>query len=535
MDGGMKGGVSATILVRKTGSAVRLYRRHGLSLVAEMARAQIGAFLRANALMPLRSGRRADLLSRALNAGALVSAVSIEASDVAACRTAVLFPYIRGQIFDAATAAAGVADPSPIEILILADCWLRLFDFHALDRRLAAWRGNLAGTKFEARLAQLARRVDLRLGRLGAAGAGLDDRGAGADEAGASRRDVADWLLQADVCDAQGRLDAATAAYQEAIRRQGYLREVRLAFAFHLLKRGRLIEGFTNWAVADGLIGEYPLRRHRPAWTGGAIGTQRLMVVFEHGFGDMIQLARFLVPLRRTEPQARILGRVPSPLLALMARSFPSVRFVGDDEREPDYDLFVPSVQLPSILGIESLEPTADYIDLGPAAAFPAAAGGPRRRVGICWRGQPRQYELTRSVPLAVFARLFATRNVEFVVLLHRLTAEEAALAQGFDNVLMPPIKDFTTLGALVAACDLVVSVDTAVAHVAGAGGRSTLLLSRPDPCWRWGGSGTHSPWYRTVEVLRHPGDMDWPTVLDEAGRRIERLAGASSPEPASP
>ncbi len=251
------------------------------------------------------------------------------------------------------------------------------------------------------------------------------------------------------------------------------------------------------------------------------------MVLFEHGLGDMIQVARFLPRLLAREPRAVVLGRVPLPLRGLMARAFPAVRFVTEDEREPDYDLFVPSMQLAAALGAADLAPHGRYIDLGPPAARPVPG---RPRVGVCWRGHPRQYEATRSIPLDTFAALFAERGADFVVLLNRLTPEEAARLAREPNVSTPAIRDFVDLAAWVASCDLVVSVDTAVVHLAGAGGAPTLLLSRPDACWRWGASGPRGPWYDSVEVLRHAGDMDWPPLLAASAARIAALC----PDPAT-
>ena len=248
------------------------------------------------------------------------------------------------------------------------------------------------------------------------------------------------------------------------------------------------------------------------------------MILFEHGLGDMIQMSRFLPRLRAREPQALITGRVPAPLAGLLARAFPSIAFVTEDEREPDYDLFVPSMQLPAALDAADLEPRNRYIDLeAPRSGLPLPQKMRPRRVGVCWRGHPRQFDLTRSVPLGLFASLFQIPDIEFVVLLNSLTAEEENVLRGTDRVETPRIRDFLDLAAEVATCDLVVSVDTAVPHLAAAGGVPVVLLSRPDACWRWGASGD-SPWYEAVEVLRHGGDMDWPKVLAEAAVRIGRL-----------
>ena len=177
----------------------------------------------------------------------------------------------------------------------------------------------------------------------------------------------------------------------------------------------------------------------------------------------MIQLSRFLTLLRAREPEAVITGRVPVPLAGLLARAFPTIAFTTEAEREPDYDLFVPSMQLPAVLGATDLEPRSRYIELGaPHVDLPSRPAKPRTRVGICWRGHPRQFDLTRSIPLDLFAGLFRVPDIDFIVLLNSLTAEEESALSGMDRVEIPRIHDFLDLAAAIGTCDLVVSVDTA-------------------------------------------------------------------------
>ena len=290
------------------------------------------------------------------------------------------------------------------------------------------------------------------------------------------------------------------------------------------MKTGRILEGLANWSASDALAGTYPLRRHRPSWTGEPLGSRHLLVWFEHGLGDMLQMSRFLPRLRAREPDATITGRVPVPLAGLLARSFPGVTFMTESDREPDYDVFVPSMQLPAALGTTDLRPRNHYIELGTQHSdISCRPKRPRPRIGICWRGHPRPFDLTRSIPLGLFASLFRIPDVDFVVLLNSLTAEEESVLDGMDRVAVPRIRDFLDLAAEISTCDLVVSVDTAVPHLAAAGGVPVVLLARPDACWRWG-VAEDSPWYEAVEVLRHGGDIDWPGVLAEAMKRIGRL-----------
>ena len=501
-------------LARKIASAATMLRRKGLGETAGLTRRRAAELFRAYRPASADPIRLARNTSEVLNRRSFVSAVALTPEQIAGVRPDLLRFYLQHRFAKAVAAAATGDDLRPAEVVILADCLLSTWDFKAIAAALPAWRAVVAGTPFSRRIEQTGRRAALRLGRIGEAAHEVESLG---DDVGA-------LVLRGDILDAQGRMDEARDALEAAIRRDGTNPDARQSYGFHLLKAGRIHDGLASWSAADALFGTYPLRRHRPHWTGEPLHRRRLMVLFEHGLGDMIQVARFLPRLLEREPQATVMARVPAPLLGLLERTFPGVRFVSEDEREPDYDVFVPSMQLAAVLDAGDLAPRGCYIDLGAPAPRPHDA---RPRIGVCWRGHPRQYEFTRSIPLDLFAQLFAARDVDIVVLLHRPTADETARLASEPNVSTPPIDDFIDLAALVASCDLVVSVDTAVVHLAGAGGVPTILLSRPDACWRWGAAGSAGPWYDSVEVLRHDGDMNWPRLLDAAARRIAALRRA--------
>lgn len=498
------------VIARKVRSAANLLRTKGLADVAELTRIRIAEAYRAHRPLPADPASRARLLAAMLNRHRLTSQAVVLPEHLAGASEAILGPYLRHRLSEttAAVARQGPRRLRPIEAVVAADCLLMLWDFPGIDAALPDWTAAVAGTPFAERVAQVGRRASLRLGRLSDAARDIDALGA----------DVGSLLLRGDILDALGRLDEARAAYEAAIRRDGSSAEARLHYGFNLMKAGHVRDGLASWSAAEGLFGHYPLRRPTPQWVGEPLGARRLMVLFEHGLGDMIQVARFLPRLLAREPEATIMARLPAPLAGLMERAFPAVTFVTEEAREPDYDVFVPSMQLAAVLDAPDLEPRAGYVDLG-SPTVRRSAGRPR--VGVCWRGHPRLYEFTRSVPLDAFAALFAERDIDFVVLLNRLTPDEQARLAGEANVAVPSIRDFVDLAALVASCDLVVSVDTAVVHLAGAGGAPTLLLSRPDACWRWGTSGSEGPWYSSIEVLRHSGDMDWPHLLADAAERI--------------
>ncbi len=495
------------ILIRKLRSAARLYRRAGISDVAHLLTSKMTGLARAHRTIPSDPVRCAKMLTKMLNGWSGLSRLVVTDRDVGNVRDVLLSPYLRHRRAEVMKSAQALGVLYPLEIVIVADCLLAASDFKRLCEEMTAWVSAVRGTPFARRIAQIECRTALRLGRLRDAVATLE----------ADPSDLGSLLLRGDVLDAAGRMDEARVAYEAAIRHNDtdpYAREV---YGFHLMKVGRVRDGLASWAAAERLMGKYPLRRYRPQWNGEALGRRRLMVLFEHGLGDMIQMARFLPRLLAREPDATVFARLPAPLLGVMARQFPRVRFVHEDEREPDYDLFVPSMHLAVVLDAPDLEPRARYLDLG----MPAPRRSERLQVGVCWRGHPRHYEATRSISLDTFAALFNAREVDFTVLLNRLTPEETIRIGDEPNVATPPIRDFVDLASIMASCDLVVSVDTAVVHLAGAGGFPTLLLSRPDSCWRWGPAGPEGLWYESVKVLRHDGDMDWPRLLDLAAECI--------------
>ena len=497
------------LLVRKLKSAVRLYRSKGFADVLELAQARTAAIYQAYGPLPTDPGRRTLMLAATLNGFSGVSRLTIDVTDLEQVREALLIPYLRHQFTTTALVASRLGRLRPVEVAVLADSQLANWAFNEIAEVIPAWSAAVAGTKFAVRIAQTACRAALRLGRLHEAAQKIEreDNDAGA------------MLLRAEVYDALGWMEEASAAFEAGVHRMSSDPYAHRQQGFHQLKSGRILQGLASWSVADTLDGFYPLRRFRPQWTGELLGARRLLVVFEHGLGDMIQMARFLPRLEAQHPDSSVMASVPAPLASLLARNYPNVSFITTEDREPYYDLFIPSTHLPAVLNATDLEPRTRYIDLG----LPSLPSTHRTKVGVCWRGHPRQYEATRSITLGVFASLFDIPDIDFVVLLNRLTAEEEQMLSEIQHTTTPSIRDFLDLAAVVTSCDLVVSVDTAVAHLAAAGGIPVLLLSRPDSCWRWGASSSQSSWYKTVEILRHGGDMDWSKVLAAAKEQIRQ------------
>jgi len=366
---------------------------------------------------------------------------------------------------------------------------------------------------FKVRHRQIVSRSFLKTGRISDAkrlvGRNLKDADAGTA------------LLIADVWNAADDDEFARSAYERALSLAPYNPVIQLFRAYHLLKLGQMREGFLQWSSACAVIGEYPaLPKHR-IWRGEPLAGRHIVVLFEYGFGDMIQFSRFLPELQAKHPAALITAKVPQPLVRLFMHAFPDIKSSSrPDLRSIDY--YISSMQLPLSLGVSRLTPTAGYIRRIPTARRDDAD---RLKVGFCWRGRPLSFDAARSMSVEQMSSLFDLPNREFVALVHQTTEIERAFLARFPNVSLPEFSGFHELLGLVGDCDAIVTVDTSVAHLAAAAGIKVFLLTRPDSCWRWGMRGSQNPWYESVTVMRHDEDMDWPLLIS----RTKELLCASS------
>ena len=164
---------------------------------------------------------------------------------------------------------------------------------------------------------------------------------------------------------------------------------------------------------AERMFGYYPLRRPEAVWRNEDLDGRSLVIVFEHGFGDMVQFARYLDPLVEQHPGARIFGQVPAAIVSLFSACYPRVTF---GPKAPEgCDFFIPVTQLPNLVSGDVYAPQ-DYLCVPPSPV--TRDGAPGLRVGVCWRGHPRQYEQSRSVAIEQFQSLFAIPGVQIDVLL---------------------------------------------------------------------------------------------------------------------
>jgi len=335
----------------------------------------------------------------------------------------------------------------------------------------------------------------------------------------------------------QQQFDRSLAAYERAIAEAPNDAQIRVNRAVALLQAGRWEEAWPDfeWRLHVKGASSLPLEFLLPALReAGDLTGRTILLTHEEGFGDTIQFLRY-APLL-ADRGARVLAWVPG-LLVRLVRSVAGVDavFTGDGA-PPPFDFHCPFVSLP-----RAFESTPATVPAGPyLSADPALAAEWERRlpvgglrVGLAWAGQARPWlpgfstvDRRRSTNLATFAPLAAVPGLQFVSL-QKGPAQEQALSPPAGMALLDPMakaEDFADTTAIIAGLDLVVSVDTAVAHLAGALGKPVFLIDRYDNCWRWLSGRTDSPWYPSMTIFRQSRLGDWSAPMAQAAAALQAM-----------
>ena len=303
-----------------------------------------------------------------------------------------------------------------------------------------------------------------------------------------------------------------------------------------------------------GLVDERSWELHERRWWTGRVALERIlnppinfgdprgktvMVYSEQGYGDSIQFSRFIKGLKGMGA-SKVLLVTHRPLVRLLSRVAGVDEVASSGEPHSPYDLHLPVMSLPHALGVGGgLEDySAPYIEVDPADAASWGHGLPKGfRVGLVWAGSPkleqpediREALRMRNVPLRMIMEgLQATsagRGVAFVSLQKDdLENEIATFPSVFDP--MGEVSDYYDTACIIANLDLVVAVDTSVAHLAGAMGKPVFMLSRYKGCWRWGSEGQclARRWYPSMGIYRESEYDNWAPAVDSLARDFGTL-----------
>jgi hypothetical protein len=268
------------------------------------------------------------------------------------------------------------------------------------------------------------------------------------------------------------------------------------------------------------------------------LGGKSILLLGEQGFGDVLQFCRYAPMVAGLG--ARVILAVPATLCRLLS-SLPGVdHVVSQDDVLPAFDVHCPLMSLPMAFATteKSLPAQVPYLAADPHAIAswnsiipsPSARGDGESglRIGLVWAGahRPEQphaaaVDRRRSMALAQMAPVFAAPGNVFVSLQLGPAAAQVDAAPFPLLDVADRLTDFADTAALVAALDLIITVDTAVAHLAGALGKPVWLLSRHDACWRWGRDRTDSPWYPTMRLFRQTIPGDWAGVMQRVAEAL--------------
>jgi len=318
-----------------------------------------------------------------------------------------------------------------------------------------------------------------------------------------------------------GLFEAAAASHRRAIQLNPSFAEAHFNLATSLLVQGQLAEGWREyeWRWQCQGFQERPSPYRQPQWDGSDPAGRTILLRSEQGLGDTVQFARYATLVARRG--ARVVLGCPAPLHALL-RTVPGVaEVVTDGMKLPQLNLQIPLMSLPLIFGtaVDTIPGDVPYLAADSAererwraklAAEPSAFN-----VGVAWAGHPRnRNDRRRSIPLRVLAPLGDVPGVT----LHSLQGGEAA--RQIAEAAVPIVDhraerhDFAALAGLVANLDLVISVDTITAHLAGALGRPVWTLLPFSPDWRWLVGRDDTPWYPSMRLFRQTRAGDWAGVV---------------------
>lgn len=341
------------------------------------------------------------------------------------------------------------------------------------------------------------------------------------------------WCVLAHVLQMLGRSADALATYAQAKQRHPDDAQIRWDESLCRLLLGDFAQGWSGheWRLRSPMYSpaNAATPSTAPRWTGReSIAGKRLLLYSEQGLGDAIQFVRYVELVVRAGAQAIV--QVPKSLVRLINQlsigDRASLGVIGVGERAAAHDFQCSLLSLPAAFGttLDTIPSRVPYLACDPStsAAYrvrmgDSVAGPSRRRIGLVWGGNPRhRNDHNRSLPLARLLQALP-RECEVVTLQPDVASSDLALVDRAGlahHDLGSTVRDFADTAALIEAVDLVVTVDTSVAHLAGALGRSVWILLPHQPDWRWMLGREDSPWYPTCRLFRQTAPGQWDEAL---------------------
>jgi tetratricopeptide (TPR) repeat protein len=326
-------------------------------------------------------------------------------------------------------------------------------------------------------------------------------------------------------------IEKALEHYKKAIELKPYFVGAHWNMACALLLSGNFELGWKEYEWRWKLKGHRGYRISRPRWDGSDISGRTILLHAEQGFGDAIQFVRY-APLV-AERGARVILQCPEELAALFKRVHGVEKVIADGGQLPEIDLHCPLLSLPLVFGttLGNIPVEIPYITADPPVALKwrekLQQDDSRLKIGLVWAGRIKEErERPRSSSLDLFSSLSSINEITFYSLQKGEGAEQAKTPPKGMRLtdFTGDIGDFSDTAAFIENLDLVISIDTAVAHLAGALGKPVWTLVPHVPDWRWLLNRDDSPWYPTMRLFRQPSHGEWGAIIHYIGRELEKL-----------
>lgn len=336
------------------------------------------------------------------------------------------------------------------------------------------------------------------------------------------------YLKQLDLINARRHFETSVKLRSDAA-------EFWISLSNCALLQGDLVAGWEHfhwrYKTKHSCVNTYPYQYGVPNWDGASFQGRRLLVHCEQGIGDTIQFSRFLPLIKAYGGQVTF--QLQKQLFALY-ENFPGVdtlQVLPDHQpRSIEEDLYISLMDVPGRLNVtlDSIPSVIPYLfaDLHKRLQWRQHIRANRLKVGIVWSGNPiHKKDKQRSCHLDHFLGLKEIKKIQIYSLQKVLTDAEQRMLSMTNGIihLGDHISDFDDTAAAVANLDLIITVDTSVAHLAGAMGKPTWLLLPHLPDWRWMLHRTDSPWYPTMKLIRQSTPGNWNSIFDEIKRLLDK------------
>jgi hypothetical protein len=328
-----------------------------------------------------------------------------------------------------------------------------------------------------------------------------------------------------------GRYDDAAAAFGRAIQLRPDYAVAHWNLSLILLLRGDFEAGWAEheWRRKT-TVESHPREFEQPMWDGGDLHGRTILLHHEQGFGDMIQFIRY-APLV-AERGGRVILSCPTELASLL-REIPQIAEVHAGDDLPEFDCHCPILSLPAVFKtrVETIPAKTPYLK-APVESVDRwreilGAKDGKLRVGLAWAGNPRRrLDRRRSIRLEQLAPLSMVKGVRLYSLQKGQTPQTSTgVPAGLELIdLSSRLHDFAETAGAIENLDLVISVDTAVAHLAGAMGKPVWVLIGYVPASRWMLDRNDSPWYPTMRLFRQPAMDDWSTPIAQIAQALREM-----------